>query len=108
MSAPLVSATTKVPTDAPARVMTRLCKHFAHKAPVELDTARGRIGFRSGSYAELRAAGAALDIQVFASDAATLEQLFTVIDVRARIVPAKVEPDPSVAELVTCQKTLHG
>lgn len=33
---------------------------------------------------------------------------FIVIDVRARMVPAKVEPDPSVAELVTCQKTLQG
>lgn len=32
---------------------------------------------------------------------------FIVIDVRARIVPMKVEPDPRVAELVTCQKTLH-
>ena len=31
-----------------------------------------------------------------------------VIDVRARMLPAKVESDPSVAELVTCQKTLHG
>ena len=34
--------------------------------------------------------------------------LFMVMDVRAMIVPAKLEPDPSVAELVTCQKTLHG
>jgi hypothetical protein len=29
--------------------------------------------------------------------------LFIVMEVRARIVPAKIEPDPSVAELVTCQ-----
>jgi hypothetical protein len=34
--------------------------------------------------------------------------LFSVIEVRARMVPTKVEPDPSVAELVTCQKTLHA
>lgn len=34
--------------------------------------------------------------------------LFIVIDVRARMVPANVEPEPSVAELVTCQKTLQG
>ena len=33
--------------------------------------------------------------------------LASVIDVRAMIVPMKVEPDPRVAELVTCQKTLH-
>ena len=31
-----------------------------------------------------------------------------VIDVRAMMVPANVEPDPRVAELVTCQKTLQG
>ena len=86
MSAPLVSATTQVPTDAPARVMTRLCKHFAHKAPVELEAARGRIGFRAGSYAELHAAGAALDIQVYAGDAATLEQLFAVIERHLKMV----------------------
>jgi hypothetical protein len=30
-----------------------------------------------------------------------------VMDVRAMIVPMKVEPDPRVAELTTCQKTLH-
>jgi hypothetical protein len=32
----------------------------------------------------------------------------TVIDVKARMVPRKVEPVPSVAELPTCQKTLHA
>ena len=32
----------------------------------------------------------------------------TVIEVRAMIVPAKVEPVANVAELVTCQKTLQG
>jgi hypothetical protein len=32
----------------------------------------------------------------------------TVIDVRAMTVPAKLEPDPRVAELVTCRKTLQG
>jgi hypothetical protein len=31
-----------------------------------------------------------------------------VIDVRAMMVPPNVEPDPRVAELVTCQKTLQG
>src|ERR1035437_6185812 len=40
--------------------------------------------------------------------ALTVTPLAIVIDVRARMVPTKLEPDPSVAELVTCQKTLHG
>jgi hypothetical protein len=32
----------------------------------------------------------------------------TVMDVKAMIVPTKLEPDPRVAELVTCQKTLQA
>ena len=32
----------------------------------------------------------------------------TVMEVRARIVPTNREPVPRVAELVTCQKTLHA
>jgi len=34
--------------------------------------------------------------------------LAIVMDVEAMIVPANVEPDPRVAELVICQKTLQG
>jgi hypothetical protein len=38
----------------------------------------------------------------------TVTALFMVINLRARIVPTTEEPDPSVAEQVSCQKTLHG
>jgi hypothetical protein len=38
----------------------------------------------------------------------TVTPLFMVMDARARMVPANVEPEPRVAELVTCQKTLQG
>ena len=38
----------------------------------------------------------------------TVAPVFSVIDVRARIVPLKFVVVPSVAELPTCQKTLHG
>lgn len=38
----------------------------------------------------------------------TVTPLFTVIEVSARMVPAKIELDPRVAELVTCQNTLQG
>jgi len=34
--------------------------------------------------------------------------VWAVIDVKARTVPTKVEPVPRVAELPTCQKTLHA
>jgi len=33
---------------------------------------------------------------------------FTVIDVNARMLPWKEDPIPSVAELPTCQNTLHA
>jgi hypothetical protein len=38
----------------------------------------------------------------------TFAFVLAVIDARARIVPAKLEPTPRVAELPTCQKTLQG
>lgn len=38
----------------------------------------------------------------------TVALVSAVIEVRARMVPSKEELDPSVAELVTCQKMLHG
>lgn len=37
----------------------------------------------------------------------TVTPVVTVTDVSARIVPTKEEPVPRVAELLTCQKTLH-
>jgi hypothetical protein len=37
----------------------------------------------------------------------TVTPVVTVISVNARMVPRKVEPVPSVAELPTCQKTLQ-
>lgn len=80
MSGSTVSATTRVATDAPQRVMTRLCRHFAHKTPVELEEARGRIGFRSGGRAELQANGSSLDIRVIAADEPTLVTLIAVVE----------------------------
>jgi hypothetical protein len=38
----------------------------------------------------------------------TVTPVVTVMEVRARIVPTKEEPVPRVAELLTCQKTLHA
>jgi hypothetical protein len=86
MSITTVSASTRVATDSPARVLARLCRHFAHKTPVEFDAAQGRIEFRSGGYATLQVAAQSLDIQVTASDEATLEQLCPVIERHLRMV----------------------
>jgi len=38
----------------------------------------------------------------------TFELPLSAMDVKAMMVPTKVEPVPSVAELVTCQKTLQA
>ena len=38
----------------------------------------------------------------------TVTPVVTVIDVNARMLPTNTEPVPSVAELPTCQKTLHA
>jgi hypothetical protein len=38
----------------------------------------------------------------------TVALVVTVIEVRARMFPVKTEPVPSVAELPTCQNTLHS
>lgn len=86
MSTTTVSASTRVDTDAPARVLGRLCRHFAHKTPVQFDATQGRIEFRSGGYATLQVAAQTLDIQVTASDEATLEQLFAVVERHLRMV----------------------
>jgi hypothetical protein len=37
-----------VETGTPARYISRLCKHFAHKVPVAFDEQQGRIEFEKG------------------------------------------------------------
>lgn len=38
-----------VPTPRASRYMTRLCKHFAHKAEVEIDESRAQVAFVFGN-----------------------------------------------------------
>lgn len=38
-----------ITTEDPARVMRRLCKHWSHKFPVELDEHRGLVHFPAGT-----------------------------------------------------------
>ena len=40
-----LNASAYVATDTPARYISRLCKHFAHKLPVNFDAQQGRIEF---------------------------------------------------------------
>ena len=79
------SATAQISTASAQRAMTRLCKHFAHKAPVELAEASGRIEFTAG-HVELSATVEALDLRLHARDAATLEALQGVVERHLKMV----------------------
>jgi len=81
-----VMAEARVPTEAPQRVLTRLCRHFAHKAPVDLADDHGRIEFRSGGYAELQVAASTLDISLHAADAGALATLIDVVERHLKMV----------------------
>jgi hypothetical protein len=83
--------------------------------------ASGRSGRSDGVPPLAGAAGAPLHVDVtkvsliivtvpFRASALplTVTPFASVMDVRARIVPTKEDPDPRLAELVTCQKTLQG
>ena len=43
-----LNASAYVATATPARYISRLCKHFAHKLPVSFAEQQGRIEFDSG------------------------------------------------------------
>lgn len=72
------SASAFVATDTPARYISRLCKHFAHKLPVSFDDQQGRIPFDSG-VATLQAEPDGLRLQVTAADQAAMERLQGVV-----------------------------
>lgn len=44
----MFSSSAFVTTATPGRYISRLCKHFAHKIPVEFDEQQGRIQFDIG------------------------------------------------------------
>jgi len=69
----------RVKTKMAARYLAQLCKHFAHRLPVNHDGDTGRIEFPSGVCA-LRAEQDVLVLQVEAGDAEAREQLQAVID----------------------------
>ncbi len=62
----------------PGRLINRLCKHWGHKFPVELDDALGRIELPIGE-CRLRDAGERLEAQLQAADAAALARLQQVV-----------------------------
>jgi hypothetical protein len=73
-----LSSTAFVTTDTPARYISRLCKHFAHKIPVSFDEQQGRIEFPFG-LALLRAENGGLSLQVQATSPEDQEKLQGVV-----------------------------
>jgi hypothetical protein len=67
-----------VATDTPARYIGRLCKHFAHKVPVEFDERQGRVEFEFG-LALLQAEDGGLSLRVQAANDDDLEKLEHVV-----------------------------
>lgn len=67
-----------VSTDSPARYISRLCKHFAHKIPVSFDEQQGRIEFDAG-LALLQASETGLQLSVQAGTEAQTERLKGVV-----------------------------
>ncbi len=72
------SSSAFVTTDTPARYISRLCKHFAHKIPVSFDEQQGRIQF-DGGLSLLQAEEGGLRLRVETQDQESLERLQNVV-----------------------------
>jgi hypothetical protein len=68
----------RVETDRASIYLQQLCKHFAHKRPVEFTPEAGRIELSAG-ICRLEASGGVLTIRAEAGDAEALAQLQDVI-----------------------------
>ena len=81
MSSASLRSEARVAMDQPARYLGQLCKHFAHKLPVELSETTGRITFPATGVCRLTAEDGSLLLQ---AESPGLEALAQVEDVIAR------------------------
>lgn len=72
------ASTARVPTKSGAKYIAQLCRHWAHKFPVELTEGRGVVRFPSAS-AQMQADDDALTVIVEAEDSETLERMKDVV-----------------------------
>jgi hypothetical protein len=72
------TASAHVVTETPARYISRLCKHFAHKLPVSFDDQQGRIESAFG-LGLLQADAQGLTLRVESASSADLEKLQGVV-----------------------------
>lgn len=68
----------EIETPRASRYLQQICKHFAHKIPVEFDAAQGSIGFPVGE-CRLTADDERLRLDLSAPDGAQLTQLKDVV-----------------------------
>lgn len=68
----------RLATDHASTYLQQLCKHFAHKLPVEVTPEAGRITFTIGT-CRLTANGGLLTLRAEAEDAARLAELQDVV-----------------------------
>jgi hypothetical protein len=69
----------EIATASASRYLQQLCKHFAHKRPVEFDAAQGSIGFDIGE-CRLRADGERLLLDLVSPDGTQMSQLENVVE----------------------------
>ncbi|AWK89746.1 DUF2218 domain-containing protein [Azospirillum thermophilum] len=69
----------RVGTALASRYLVQLCKHFAHKIPVEYDGRRGRADFPWG-VCHMTAGDDTLDLRCEAPDAQGLDRVKAVVD----------------------------
>ena len=74
----MTTSVTTIPTEHGSRYLQQLCKHFAHKIPVEFDPTRGHIAFPMGGV-DLAADAAGLTITVRPTSAEKTEELRDVV-----------------------------
>lgn len=74
----MLVATTRVPTLNGLKYARQLCKHWAHKLPVEERADGGTVRFPA-AVATMTAPGGALHVRIEAENAATLEAMKQVV-----------------------------
>lgn len=67
-----------ITTDSGARLIHRLCKHWAHKLEVEEEANQGRVAFDEGACL-MHADESALTVAIEALDEASLDRLEAVV-----------------------------
>jgi hypothetical protein len=75
----MISATASVPTTHGSRYLQQLCKHWAHKMPVEFNADAGSVKFPNGSIATMVAKDATLDVTVDVPEGEDLARMQEVV-----------------------------